>query len=152
MLAREATRKINAIFSQLSSTLLNENKNLKAKVGDLENELKTVTGNFENARMWRENVLNGCPVLFEQSGLLFTLKPFGKLKVKTDSVTERATGPSRAAGKFPLKEKFTFWEDWGVKSKMGRREGTQRFLETAQFNTTSQPLGCTEHYTIRTTP
>lgn len=26
-----------------------------------------------------ENILSGCPVLFEQSGLIFTLKPCGKI-------------------------------------------------------------------------
>lgn len=115
MLAREATRKISAIFSQLSSLLHNENKTLSTKVGQLENELKTMTENYENARMWRENVLNGCPVLFEQSGLIFTLKPFGKLKRKTDEVTEGVTKSSPAAGmqsacdagKFPLNEETT---------------------------------------------
>lgn len=111
MLAREATRKINAVFSQLSSTLLNDNKTLKTEVGRLESELKTVTGNFENARMWRENVLNGCPVLFEQSGLIFTLKPFGKLIRKTDKLSEGEASPAAGmqdghdAGKFTLKQK-----------------------------------------------
>lgn len=96
-LAREATRKINAIFSQVSSVLHNENNTLKAKVHQLESQLKTMTENFENARMWRENVLNGCPVLFEQSGLIFTLKPFGVLKAKIEEVSERVTDPSPAA-------------------------------------------------------
>lgn len=94
--------------------LHNENKTLKAKVGQLESELKTTTENFENARMWRENVLNGCPVLFEQSGLVYTLKPFGKLKRMTDKLTEGVTGSSPAAGMesghdagtFPIKEEF----------------------------------------------
>lgn len=115
MLAREATRKIDTVFSQLSSMLRNENKTLKARVGQLEDELKTMTENFEDARMWRENVLSGCPVLFEQSGLIFTLKPFGKLKRKTDKLTEGVEESSPAAGmqrrhdagEFPLKEKPT---------------------------------------------
>lgn len=78
--------------------LHNDNKTLKAKVRQLENELKTTTESFENARLWRENVLNGCPVLFEQSGLIYTLKPFGKLKRKTDELTEEVTGSTPAAG------------------------------------------------------
>ena len=115
MLAREATRKISAIFSQLTSVLHNENKTLHATMGRLESELTAMTENFENARKWRENVLNGCPVLFEQSGLIFTLKPFGKLKRKGDEVMEGVTGSPPAAetlsenhaGTFPLKKKPT---------------------------------------------
>lgn len=98
VLAREVARKINAIFSQLSSTLLSDNQTLKTRVGQLESELTTVTKNYENARLWRENVLSGCPVLFEQSGLIYTLKPFGVLKKKTDQVTEGVTESSPAAG------------------------------------------------------
>lgn len=109
MLSREATRKISAVFSQLSSLMHNENQTLKAKVGQLESELKTVTENYENARTWRENVLNGCPVLFEQSGLIYTLKPFGKLNRQAERVTEPQppAGSGHDAGKFPLKEKST---------------------------------------------
>lgn len=98
VLAREVARKINAIFSQLSSTLLSDNQTLKARVGRLESELTTVTKNYENARLLRENVLSGCPVLFEQSGLIYTLKPFGVLKKKMDQVTEGVTESSPAAG------------------------------------------------------
>lgn len=98
ILAQEATRKIDTIFTQLSSLLHNENKTLKAKVGQLESQLTTMTANFENARMWRENVLNGCPVLFEQTGLIFTLKPFGKFKRKPDKITEGVTESPPAAG------------------------------------------------------
>ncbi|XP_033953555.1 zinc finger protein 431-like [Pseudochaenichthys georgianus] len=87
MLAREATRKIDAVFSQLSSTLHNENQTLQARVGGLQSELKTTQENFENARMWREHVLSGSPVLFQQSGLVYTLKPSGKLKTRTDQLT-----------------------------------------------------------------
>lgn len=97
MLSREATRKIDAVFSQLSSVLHNENKTLKSDVGELQSKLKAVTVNFENARKWRENVLSGCPVLFEQSGLLFSLKPFGKLEVNKSHLTERVTGPAPGA-------------------------------------------------------
>ena len=85
MLAQEATRKISSIFSQLSSLLLAENHSLKAQVGQLETELKAATESCENAKMWRENVLNGCPVLFKQSGLILTLKPCGRLAIKTDN-------------------------------------------------------------------
>ncbi|XP_029374270.1 oocyte zinc finger protein XlCOF6-like [Echeneis naucrates] len=98
MIAWEAARKIDAIFCLLSSMLDNENKTLKAKVGQLESKLKTTTEHFENARMWRENVLSGCPVLFEQSGLIFTLKPFGMLKTKTDEVTEKMSDSTSADG------------------------------------------------------
>lgn len=49
-------------------------------MGQLERELKTATKNVENATTWRENVLSGCPVLFEESGLVFILKLFGKLE------------------------------------------------------------------------
>ncbi|XP_039893787.1 zinc finger protein 260-like isoform X2 [Simochromis diagramma] len=96
MLACEATRKISTVFSQVSLLLLAENRTLKAKVGQLESELKTVTESFENARVWRENVLNGCPVLFKQSGQVFTLKPLGKLNIKTDKVAEGGSGSSPA--------------------------------------------------------
>lgn len=96
MLACEATRKISTVFSQVSLLLLAENRTLKAKVGQLESELKTVTESFENARVWRENVLNGCPVLFKQSGQVFTLKPLGKLKIRTDKVAEGGSGSSPA--------------------------------------------------------
>lgn len=57
-----------------------------------------MTANYENARMWRENVLNGCPVLFEETGLIFTLKPFGNLKKNPDKMTEGVTESSPAAG------------------------------------------------------
>lgn len=96
MLACEATRKISTVFSQVSLLLLAENRTLKAKVGQLESELKTVTESFENARVWRENVLNGCPVLFKQSGQVFTLKPLGKLNIRTDKVAEGGSGSSPA--------------------------------------------------------
>lgn len=96
-MAREATRKIAAIFSLLSSVLRCENQTLKDKLGQLECELKTVTENLENARMWRENVLSGCPVLFQESGLIFTLKLFGKLSKKQDELTEGVAGISLAA-------------------------------------------------------
>ncbi len=98
VLAREATRKISAVFSQLCSMLQDEKRALEAAVGRLESELKTMAENLKNARMWRENVLSGCPVLFEQSGLIFTLKPFGKLKRKTDELTD-STPAGRHAGK-----------------------------------------------------
>lgn len=113
MLAREAARKIDAVFSQLTSVLLTENQSLKASVGRLESELKTATTQYENARMWRENVLNGCMVLFERSGLVFTLKPLGKLVRETDLITVGVTDVMPAvqtqseqdAGEFPLKGK-----------------------------------------------
>ena len=103
MLAREATRKIDAVFSQLSSTLHNENQTLQARVGGLQSELKTTQENFENARMWREHVLSGSPVLFQQSGLVYTLKPSGKLKTRTDQLT--GEGPETGHdGRFSLKD------------------------------------------------
>lgn len=84
ILAREATRKVNAIFCQMFAALHSQNQTLSARVGQLESELKTVMENFQNATTWRENVLSGCPVLFEESGLLFILKPFGKLEKNPD--------------------------------------------------------------------
>lgn len=97
ILAREAARKINAISSQLSSTMQNIIRSLKAEAGRLESELKVTTESFENARMWRENVLSGCPVLFEQTGLIYTLKPFGTLKRKADKLAEGVTETAAAA-------------------------------------------------------
>lgn len=79
LLTREATRKISSVFAPL---LLAENSSLKARVGRLESELKAVTESLENSNLWRENVLSGCPVLFQDSGLIFTLKPLGKLSMK----------------------------------------------------------------------
>lgn len=64
----------------MSAALQSQNQALRARVGQLERELKTATKNLENATTWRENVLSGCPVLFEESGLVFILKPFGKLE------------------------------------------------------------------------
>lgn len=96
-LAREATRKIDTIFSQVFPVMHSENKTLKSKVCFLESLLKTMTENYENARKWRENVLSGCPVLFEQSGLVYTLKPIGTLKAKVDEVSMGVTDPSPAA-------------------------------------------------------
>lgn len=97
MLACEASRKIDAIFTHLSSMLLKENQTLKAKVEKLDSELQDMTKNFENAQLWRENVLNGCPVLFEESGMIFTLKLFGQLMKNTDKLTEGVAGPTPAA-------------------------------------------------------
>lgn len=84
MLAREATRKVDAIFYQMSAALQSQNRTLRARVGQLESELKTATRKAENATTWRENVLSGCPVLFEESGLVFILKLFGKLEKNPD--------------------------------------------------------------------
>lgn len=98
LLAREATRKIHTIFCQLSSVLHNENQTLKTKAGKLESELNTMTKNYEDAKMWRENVLKGCPVLFEESGLVFALKLFGKMMRQTDKLAEGVVGLSLAAG------------------------------------------------------
>lgn len=56
-------------------------------MAQLESELKTVMQKFENATRWRENVLSGYPVLFEESGLVFILKPYGKLEKSPDKVT-----------------------------------------------------------------
>lgn len=108
MLAQEAARKINNIFTQLCTMLHSGNETLRARVAELESQLKSVTEMFENARMWRENVLHGCPVLFEPSGLIYTLKPFGKLKRKPDKENGDVTGSpltgvqsEHDAGKFP---------------------------------------------------
>lgn len=93
-LAREAARKVAAIFCQVSAALQSQNRALRARVGQLESELKTATRNFENATTWRENVLSGCPVLFEESGLVFILKLFGKLE-KTPPKEDAAGEPAR---------------------------------------------------------
>lgn len=100
LLAREATRKVNAIFCQMSAALQSQNQSLRASVAQLESELKTVIKNFENATTWRENVLSGYPVLFEDSGLVFTLKLFGKLEKNQDEITaaEVATVPLVQSG------------------------------------------------------
>lgn len=81
MLISEAARKISSIFSQLSSSLLAENRKLNAQ---LEAELKSAAEGLENARLWRENVLNGGPVLLEQSSTVFPMKPLIRLKRKMD--------------------------------------------------------------------
>ncbi|KAM4567078.1 uncharacterized protein PAE49_010531 isoform 1-T1 [Odontesthes bonariensis] len=96
MLALEATRKIGCIFSQLSSLLLAENLTLTARVGQLETELKATTESCENAKMWRENVLSGCPVLFKQSGMIFTLKPCGRFEMKMDNPSQGGSDSSPA--------------------------------------------------------
>ncbi|XP_023817833.1 uncharacterized protein LOC110016280 [Oryzias latipes] len=88
MLSRETSRKICCVFSQMSSLLLSENSALKAQLERLEAELQSATRNVEDARRWRESVLSGCPVLFQQSGLLFRLKPFGRLMRRTDAQQE----------------------------------------------------------------
>lgn len=43
-------------------------------------------------------MLKGCPVLFEDSGLIFALKLFGKMMRKRDKLTEGVVGLSLAAG------------------------------------------------------
>lgn len=98
MLAQEATRKITAVFFHLLAAPQSENQTLKAKVCQLEKTLKTTTENYEHARVWRENVLNGCPVLVEQTGMIFTLKPFGKCVPQADEGTAGNSEPSPAAG------------------------------------------------------
>lgn len=84
MLISEAARKISSIFSQLSSSLLAENRKLNAQLEQLEAELKSAAEGLENARLWRENVLNGGPVLLEQSSTVFPMKPLIRLKRKMD--------------------------------------------------------------------
>ncbi|RVE65208.1 hypothetical protein OJAV_G00133250 [Oryzias javanicus] len=96
MLSRETGRKICSVFSQMSSLLLSENSTLKARLERLEAELQSVTKNVEDARRWRENVLSGCPVLFQRSGLLLRLKPFGRLMRRADA-QRRDEEPSSAA-------------------------------------------------------
>ena len=72
-LASEATRKIDNLFTQLSSPLLKENETLRARLKDEAERAAAGT-------TWRENVLKGIPVLFEDTGLVYQLKPFGKLQ------------------------------------------------------------------------
>lgn len=87
MMACEAARKVDAIFCQMTAALRSQSRSLGARVGQLESELKAVMKNLENATAWRENVLSGCPILFEESGLVFILKLFGKLEKNPDKVT-----------------------------------------------------------------
>lgn len=96
MLAGEASRKISAIFTSLSSTLQRENQTLKAKTAKLEGELHDVSKACEKAQQWRENVLNGSPVLFEETGMIFTLKLSGQLRQNSDRFTEAVSGSSTA--------------------------------------------------------
>lgn len=97
VLAGEASRKINAIYTNQSSVLQRENQDLKAKAGELESKLQDITKDCEKAQLWRENVLNGCPVLFEETGMIFTLKLFGQLMRNTEKLTEEAPGSSSTA-------------------------------------------------------
>lgn len=90
-MTREATRKISSVFALL---LLAEHSSLKSRVGRLESELKAVTESLESSNLWRANVLSGCPVLFQESGLIFTLKPLGQLTMKPK---EGEDDPSPAA-------------------------------------------------------
>lgn len=87
-LAGEASRKISAIFGSLSSGLQKENQTLMAKTAKLDSELHDITKACEKAQLWRENVLNGCPVLFEETGMIFTLKPLGQLMQSTDKLPQ----------------------------------------------------------------
>lgn len=96
VLAGEASRKINAIFASLSAALQRENQTLKAKTANLERELHDITKACEEAKRWRENVLNGSPVLFEETGMIFTLKLLGQLMRNTDRFTEEVSGSSTA--------------------------------------------------------
>ncbi|XP_077396412.1 uncharacterized protein LOC144032835 isoform X2 [Festucalex cinctus] len=66
---------------------------LQDKVSELERQLKAVTEDLDIIRVWRENLLSGCPVLNEQTGLLFTLKPYGVL-VKSELAKEDAESTS----------------------------------------------------------
>lgn len=97
LLAREATRTICGLFSQL----LSQNASLKTRVGRLEGELKTAAETVQRSNLWRENVLSGCPVLFQDSGLVFSLKPLGKLTVKSNPASEGDHQASPAAGLEP---------------------------------------------------
>lgn len=96
VLAGEASRKISAIFASLSSVLQRENQTLKAKTAKLESELHDITKACEKAQLWRENVLNGCPVMFEETGMIFTLTLLGQLTQNADRLTEQVSGSSTA--------------------------------------------------------
>lgn len=76
--------------------LQRENQTLKAKTAKLESELHDITTTCEKAQLWRENVLNGCPVLFEETGMIFTLKLLGQLMQNTERFTEEVSGSSTA--------------------------------------------------------
>lgn len=90
-LADEASRKISAMFASLSSVLQKENQTLMANAAKLESELQDITKACEKAQLWRENILNGCPVLFEETGMIFTLKQLGRLMQSTDKITPLST-------------------------------------------------------------
>lgn len=92
-MAEEATRKISSIFYHL---LKREIEALETKVELLESQLKTTMENYEGAKQWRENVLSGSPVLFEQTGLVYTLKPLGKLISPSDYISDRTPEPAAA--------------------------------------------------------
>lgn len=84
-----------------------DHKTLTDKVGQLESELKSMKEECESVRSWRENVLKGSPVLFEDSGLVFTLQPYGKL-ASTDGVTLEPSASAliqnqQEPGDFPLR-------------------------------------------------
>ncbi|XP_056138886.1 zinc finger protein 226-like [Lampris incognitus] len=89
-LAREAARKMDGLFTQLSTPARAENLTLKTKVGRLESELKSVAKKLENLKKCKDNILKGCPVLFEETGLIWALKPCGKMKERGDGEAERA--------------------------------------------------------------
>lgn len=72
--------------------LQRENTTLKATVGQLQSELKTMRENFESTRAGRNSILNGCPILIEKSGLIFTSKSSGELKSKTEFMKNDITG------------------------------------------------------------
>lgn len=105
LLAQEASRKINCVFLQLLDTTTKEKLMLQDKVSELERQLKAVTEDFDVIRLWRENVLTGCPVLNEQTGWVFTLKPFGVL-VNSDELAKEDTESTTSAIVIRIKGAF----------------------------------------------
>ncbi|XP_061637344.1 zinc finger protein 28-like isoform X2 [Phyllopteryx taeniolatus] len=109
LLAQEASRKINSVFLQLSDATNKEKLTLRDKVSKLESRLTAVTEDLDGIKIWRENVMSGCPVLNEQTGWVLTLKPFGMLVKSADESTKEDGNFVTPAGGRHIKE-FTLEE------------------------------------------
>ncbi|XP_057695934.1 zinc finger protein 431-like isoform X2 [Corythoichthys intestinalis] len=88
LLAQEASRKINSIFLQLFDSANKETLTLRDKVNKLEVQLKVTMEDLNTNRVWRENLISGCPVLNEETGWISTLQPLGILVELTDKIAK----------------------------------------------------------------
>ncbi|XP_077468432.1 uncharacterized protein LOC144084042 [Stigmatopora argus] len=79
VLAQDATTELNNVFLQLFDSASRETLTLRDKVSELEGQLKSVTDDLDKYKSWKDSVMNGCPVLNEETGWIMTLKPYGKL-------------------------------------------------------------------------